>query len=163
VRRLLVRLLSLALVYALVLASFDPWDLLGGLVVSAALLVVFRRVVSIHGPIQPPGLLARAVASLPFALAVVRETVAGTWSVALVSAHVRPLPRSAIVAVPIGERSRAGIAASGLTTTFSPGSVLIEVDEERGVMLYHVLDADPDAFRRSQEEFYRRYQRHVIP
>ena len=42
--------------------------------------------------------------------------------------------------------------------------VFVDVDEERGVVLIHILDAsDPEAFRRQQENFYNRYQRKVFP
>jgi hypothetical protein len=40
----------------------------------------------------------------------------------------------------------------------------VDVDGERGVVLIHVLDAgDPEAFRREQEAFYRRFQSKVFP
>lgn len=80
------------------------------------------------------------------------------------SLRIRPLPQTGFVTVPIEERTPLGVAVCGLVTTLSPGSVLVEVDEERGVMLFHVLDAsDPEAVRAQQREFYERYQRHVFP
>jgi len=40
----------------------------------------------------------------------------------------------------------------------------VDVDEERGVALIHILDAsDPEAFREDLEDFYRRYQSKVFP
>jgi len=66
--------------------------------------------------------------------------------------------------VPIGERTTSGVAVSALTTTMSPGEVLVDIDWERGVMLIHVLDArDPDAVRARHLRFYERYQRRVFP
>ncbi|CCF84740.1 Na+/H+ antiporter subunit E [Nitrolancea hollandica] len=48
--------------------------------------------------------------------------------------------------------------------TLAPGSVLVDVDWERGVMLFHLLDAsDPDATRATVARFYERYQRAVFP
>jgi multisubunit Na+/H+ antiporter MnhE subunit len=42
--------------------------------------------------------------------------------------------------------------------------MLVEVDNERQAMLFHVIDAsDPDAVRDHLDRFYQRYQRRVFP
>ncbi len=111
-----------------------------------------------------PPFFRRVVAFFPFALAVFWEIVAGTWEVALVTLHLRPLRNPGIVEVPIGERTPSGVAAWAVVTGLPPGSFFVDVDRERDVVLIHLIDAsDPDAFRRHQEEFYRRYQRKVFP
>jgi multisubunit Na+/H+ antiporter MnhE subunit len=46
----------------------------------------------------------------------------------------------------------------------SPDTIVVEVDEQRGELLLHVLDArDPDAVRREQLGSYERRQRRVFP
>jgi multisubunit Na+/H+ antiporter MnhE subunit len=56
------------------------------------------------------------------------------------------------------------VAVWAVVTGLPPGSFFVDVDGERGVVMIHILDAsDPEAFRRQQEEFYRRYQRAVFP
>jgi multicomponent Na+:H+ antiporter subunit E len=155
---------GLTLVYALALGSFHPLDLLFGAGLSAALVFASRRFVFEGGPDGRASLLRRAVAFVPFSLAVFREVVVGTWEVAQVTLHLRPLQRPGIVEVPIGERTPAGVAVWALVTGLPPGSVFVDVDGDRGVALIHILDAsDPEAFRRQQEDFYRRYQRGVFP
>jgi multicomponent Na+:H+ antiporter subunit E len=159
----------LTLTYAFVLASFDPWDLLLGGVLSAALLFVFGNSVfgepaSGQGRVQGPGLLGRVAAFGPFAAAVVWAIIEGTWEVTLVTLHLRELERPGVVAVPVGERTPTGVAVSALVTTLSPGTFLVDVDEDRGVMLIHAINAgDPDAVREAHQQFYRRYQRKVFP
>jgi multisubunit Na+/H+ antiporter MnhE subunit len=104
------------------------------------------------------------VAFVPFAVAVARDVAVGTWEVALVTLHLRPLHNPGIVAIPIGERSPVGISVTALVMTLSPGEFLVDVDWEREVMLMHVIDAtDPEAVRRTHEEFYSRYQKKVFP
>lgn len=155
-------LLLLTLVYAMVLASFHPLDLLFGAVLSGTLLYVFRPFVfdRLTGP--TPGLARRFVAFFPFAWAVVRDVVRGTWEVALVTLRLRPLESPGIVRVPVGERTATGVAISALALTLSPGSFLIEANDE--FMLVHVLDAaDPDEVRDKCEDFYQRYQRKIFP
>ncbi len=162
--RLLLSLVCLTLVYALALASFQPWDLAIGAAISGMLLLWFRRFL-FGERLQPlHGLLRRMLAFVPFAGAVLYDILAGTWQVVLIVLHIRPLPRSGIIAVPIEDRTPAGVAISALATTLSPGAFLVDVDWEQRVMLFHVIDAtDPDAVRADQQDFYRRYQRRVFP
>ena len=162
--RFLLALVLLVLVYALVLASADPWDLALGAVAGGGLLWATRGFVFGGRPSPIVGLAGRLLAFVPFVAAIVRDIVRGTWSVALVVLHVRPLRHPGIVAVPFGERTRLGVAVSVLATSVSPGTFLIDVDWEQRAMLLHVLDAsDPDAVREAHERFYQRYQRHVFP
>lgn len=166
-RRFVAAVVVLTLVYALALGSFDPLDLLIGACLSAALLFASSRFVFGGDPEQAgtrPDLLGRMIAFLPFALVVLRDILVGTWEVTLVTLHLRPLVRPGIVAVPLGERTPSGLAVWAVVTGLPPGSFFVDIDPERGVALIHVLDAsDPEAFRREQVDFYRRYQSKVFP
>ncbi len=162
--RIILALVLLVLVYALTLASADPWDLALGALVGGSTLIVYRRFLFVGPPVPAPILLRRVVGFVPFAVALVWDIFRGTWNVALVVLHIRPLAHPGIVAVPIAERTPLGVAVSGLATTLSPGAFLVDVDWDQRVMLIHVLDAtDPDAVRAEHQRFYRRYQRHVFP
>jgi multicomponent Na+:H+ antiporter subunit E len=156
---------GLTLVYALTLASFAPLDLAAGAVVATAVVALTGHAPEARSADGSSPPLAARFARFPIlALAVLGEVVVGTWQVALVVTGLRPLRRPGIVAVPVGERTRAGVAATALAVTLSPGEVFVDLDEERGVMLIHVLDAtDPAAVRLRHEAFYRRYQRGVFP
>lgn len=154
----------LTVVYLFALASFDPWDALAGVAAAVAALAVAGRLLE-PAPRTPLGELPRRAAGL-LALAAVtlREISVGTWQVALVVLHVRPLRSPGIVTVPIGERSPVGVAVSGLVLSLTPGELLVDVDWERGLMLVHVLDAgDPDAVRRQHAELYERRQKGAFP
>ncbi len=162
--RLAAATLVLVAVYALTLASVHPWDLAIGALIALATLWTFRGFLFDEQALPATRLLRRLVAFWPFAAALVWEIVRGTWFVATVVLHFRPLSHPGIVAVPIAERSPLGVAVSGLATTLSPGAFLVDVDWERRVMLIHVLDAsDPDEVRADHQRFYRRWQRHVFP
>lgn len=156
--------LLLTLVYALVLASFTPWDLVFGAGLSAALVYGSRRFVFATASKRGPGLLNRALAFFPFVTVIFWEILKGTLEVMLITLHLRPLKEPGIVAVPIGDRSPMGIAVWAIVTGLPPGSFFVDLDQERGVALIHLLDArDPDAFRYQQDMFYRRYQSKVFP
>ncbi len=166
--------LTLTLIYALALSSFAPWDLFAGLIISSALLLISRR--RFGRGLTPSGdagdperlpfgvALRRVGAFFPFAWAVACETVSGAWRVMLAVLGVRPPREPGMVAVPLGERTADGIAVSAFLVAFSPGTLLVRVDEAERVMWIHAIDAaDPEAVRRGQREFYERYQRRVFP
>jgi multisubunit Na+/H+ antiporter MnhE subunit len=173
--RYLLAAVLLTLTYAFVLASFDPWDLTAGAALAAALLFAFGNSVfgdpaapgepaSGRDRVRRPGLLRRGAAFGPLAVAAAWAIIEGTWEVTLVTLHLRKLDRPGLVAVPVGERTPTGVAVSALITTLSPGTFLVDVDEERGVMLIHTINAgDPEAVREAHQEFYRRYQGKVVP
>ncbi len=149
-------------IYVMVLASFHPWDLFFGVVVSGALVYGFRSFVFGGRPDPLTGLAGRAAAFFPFVAAVVWDVLKGTWEVALITLHIKPLVEPGVVKLPVGERTPTGVAVLGLVTTLSPGAFLIEANDE--FMLIHIIDAsDPDAFREEREDFYQRYQRKVFP
>lgn len=162
--RFLLALGLLVLVYALVLASVEPWDLAFGALFGGGLLWASRRFVFAEKERPAASLPRRMLAFVPFAVAVVWFILKGTWDVTLVVLHVRPLAHPGIVAVPIEERSALGVVVATLETSLSPGSVLVDIDWERRVMLIHYLDAsDPDKIRADHRHFYERHQRRVFP
>ena len=160
----LAALVPLVAVYLIVLVSADPWDIAIAAILGAGLLWIFRRFVLGDSSLTVGTILWRTVAFFPFALIVVRDILVGAWQVAAVVLGLRPLRHPGIITVPIGDRSRLGVAVSTLVMTLSPGSMLIDIDWEKRLMLVHIIDGlDPHAFRNNMERFYQRYQRHVFP
>ncbi len=155
---------GLAVVFLLTLASTDPVDVVLGLALGLVLaLGLGDRLRPRTGAAVPPA-AGRALWLPVYAAAVAWDVVAGTWDVALRVLHLRPVDAPGFVRVPIGERSERGVAVSALTSTLSPGSVLVDVDWERRELLLHVIDAsDPDAIRADLQRHYDRYQRRVFP
>jgi multicomponent Na+:H+ antiporter subunit E len=152
----------LVAIWLLILASLDPLDVVLGAVVAAAVMAMPLP----GAPLErrdPP--VARRIVAFPrFLAAVFWDVTSGTWDVALRVLHLRPLDQPGIIEVPFGERTERGVAVSALATTLSPGTVLLDVDVERRVMILHVIDAsDPDAVRASLDRFYERAQKGVFP
>jgi multicomponent Na+:H+ antiporter subunit E len=166
--RYVIAVVILTLIYALALVSFHPWDLATGAGASILLVLLFQEAVFRRQPVGPagggPSPLTRFLWFFPYSLAVVWDITIGTWQVLVVVLGLRRLESPGIVAVPIGDRSPQGLAVSGIATTLSPGTVLIDVDWQKGVMLVHAIDArDPDQVRANLQRMYDRYQRHVFP
>jgi multisubunit Na+/H+ antiporter MnhE subunit len=90
--------------------------------------------------------------------------VRGTWHVALHIVRGRHPGASGLVAIPRGARTRSGVAAWGYLTALSPDEIVVDADDERGVLLVHVLDArDPRAIHARHQRVYERRQRRVFP
>jgi multicomponent Na+:H+ antiporter subunit E len=66
--------------------------------------------------------------------------------------------------LPTGPTSPASFAAWGIRLGITPNTVVVDVDEERGAALVHVLDAhDPETVRDEQMAAYRSRQQRVFP
>lgn len=162
--RVLLALVLLTVVYALAVASFDPWDLALGLGASALALLIFRRFLFGDGPAPIESLGRRALGIPRLVGHVLADITVGTWRVAAVVLHLRPLEHPGIVVIPLGERTELGAVVSAFASTLSPGEYLVDIDWERRCLLMHVLDAgDPDAVRARFADFYERSQRRVFP
>jgi multisubunit Na+/H+ antiporter MnhE subunit len=147
-------------VYLLVLTSVHPGDVAVGAVLSAAIAAAFARPTAHVGPSLP----RRLAAAPAFALATLADMVRGNWHVALYVLGGRRLESPGVVAIPRGERTAAGVAAWGYITAISPDEIVLEADDERGVLLVHLLDArDVPAIRARHERTYERRHRRVFP
>jgi multicomponent K+:H+ antiporter subunit E/multicomponent Na+:H+ antiporter subunit E len=159
--------LLLMVVFCLTLASFAPWDMAIGALLGAVSLAVFHgELPGIQGKPagQLPSLPSRIVRFIPFAGITIWEIVIGSVRVAAIVMGLRKLEHPGIVAVPIGERSKFGVVVTGITTSLAPGSIVLDVDWDRHMMLVHVIDAsDPDQVRADMQNLYDRYQRKVFP
>lgn len=158
----------LTAVYLLVLGRASAWDVATGVAVAAAVLAGFRKFLRETAPGRPPltavRLLVRIAALPAFVLAVVVDIVHGTVRVAGVVLGLGAPPSPGIVEISVKDQSPRGAAVTALVTTMSPGSVLLELDTDRGVMQIQSIDAaDPEAIRAQHADFYRRYQARVFP
>jgi multisubunit Na+/H+ antiporter MnhE subunit len=158
----LLRIVALTAIYLLVLTSLHPGDVLTGLVLSTVIVAVGGRL-DLGGP-PPRAPLHRRLAAVPALIGgTLVDLVRGTWQTAIRLVG-RGLPHSGLVEVPIPRSGPASAAAWGVRVGFVPDTVVVDIDEERGRMLLHVLDArDPSAVIAEQHDSYERRQRRVFP
>lgn len=157
-------------IYLLTLGSLAWGDVAIGLPLAVVMELGWRRRAlrggAVADPETPPGVpLHRALLALPrLVLAVIVEITRGTWQVAKYSLGIREPIHEGTVEIELKGISEEGVAAWAFISTISPGELVLDVDEARGVLVIHALDAsDPDAIRRRHHDFYERYQRKVIP
>ncbi|MDM4723145.1 Na+/H+ antiporter subunit E [Micromonospora sp. WMMA1363] len=124
----------LTLVWNLLWGEFSWGNLLGGLLVAAVVLVFFPLPpVTFGGRVRPGALLA-------FVLRFVAELVTASLHIARIAVQPGYLPRAAILAVRLRVRTDLNLALTAEAVSMVPGTLVLEVDRERGVLYVHVLD-----------------------
>ena len=157
-----------AIIYVFTLGSTDPLDLLVGAVLAAGVASLIRQFM-IKSRVrettdQSPPVWKRVLWLPVFLVVVFREIVVGTWDVLLYTIGIRSFENAGIIRIPIGERTRSGIAVTAWAVTVAPGSAYVETDYETNEMLIHVLESDHAAeIREAYQQFYDRYQRQIFP
>jgi multicomponent Na+:H+ antiporter subunit E len=153
---------TLTAIYLLVLTSIQPGDVLVGAILSALIAAAGRPARPGSGP-ESPRLITRLAGAPRLTASTVVDIVRGTWQVARYCLDRRRFQTPGIVAIPIGDRSPSGAAAWGFLTALSPDELAVDIDEERGVLVVHALDAsDPAAVRARHHDAYERRQRRVF-
>ena len=152
-------LLSSTVIFALTIGDLGWQNLLLGLVVSLACMVLFRQQL-VPRPLPPNELALHLLLVSPrFFWYLLVDILEGTWRVAMITLGLRPLARPGIVRLPLGVHSPYGLGPVGYFLTLSPGSFMVDIDWDRREMLVHVVDAsDPEAVRASAEKYYRLWE-----
>ena len=162
--RFVVFVLFFTVVYTTTVTSFALADVLTGLLLSVALVLLFRRTLYRTRTDPRPNLSSRLSIFIPFWIRLTGEILTSSWNVFLISLHLQPLPEAGIGIIPMGNRSDLGVVFTSLLLTLIPGSVLVDLDWDKREMLFHFIDAsNPDEIRRRYQNFYDKYQRRLFP
>lgn len=156
---LLGMLLSTAAIFCMTVGEFSWQNVVVGLTIGGALIVLFRRHV-IPRPLPPAGLSSHLILYFPvLAWFLLIDIIKGTWLVTTITLGIRPLESPGIVKIPLGNHSPYGIGPVGYFVTLSPGTFLVDIDWDQRVMLVHSIDAsNPDQVRRDAEKYYRLWE-----
>lgn len=129
-----VTLAWLVAIWLLLWGELSWGNLLGGIVVGAAVLLFFPLPpVTFGGRLRPGALLALGSTFLI-------ELVSASVHVAAVAVRPGYRPRGAIVAVPLRIRTDLNLALTAELISLVPGTLILEVDRDHGVLYVHVLD-----------------------
>ena len=156
------RVAVLTAIYLLVLTSLHPGDVLVGIVLSSVLVGTGWRIRRLGPPADES--LGQRLAGVPRLLGGgLLDIVRSTWRTALWCLHPgATVPGMVPMSIP--RTTAPSAAAWGVRVNLTPGTIVVEIDERRGRMLLHVIDArDPDAVRAEQMDAYQRLQRRVFP
>ncbi len=166
-KRFVCTVLLLDGVYLLALDSAHPWDIAMGAALAVFVYLLFGSwVFPLETTGQPAPHLpvwSRLLHAPVFVAVEIVNITRGTWKVMLNVLRIRPFQQG-IVGIPYGERSESGLVVMGYADTLTPGSVIVDFDDEQKVAWTHVIDAsDPEGTRKDAEEFYERWQKDVFP
>ena len=159
-RAILLRAAGLLAIYLLVLSSLKPGDVLVGGILALAVAFVLRP-----RQCRPQRHPQGAPAPLAFVAAIggtLLEMVRG--SMRTVRFCLGDSSRSGLVEIPREGRSRHGIAFWGVLTGESPDEVVVDVYDDRDVLIVHLVDAaDPVGVRRRHRRERERRQGKAVP
>lgn len=160
-RGVLLRAAGLTAIYLLVMTSLDPGDVLVGAALGLAIAVALPpyRVDRSSSDGVAPREWVGAFAGMVVETA--HEMVVGSWRVVRFCLGAQASP--GFVEIPRTGRSRHNVALWGVLTGEAPDEVPVDVDEERDVLIVHLVDVrDPDAVRARHQRAYDRWQRRVV-
>lgn len=134
----------LALAWGAVTGAFTVQNLLFGFIIGALALIVIRNQVGTTGYLRR----TRRIASLVWLF--VYELVLSGVRVARIVLSPGTMPLNpAMIAVPLTVTRDAEIALLANLITLTPGTLSVDVSDDRKTLYVHALDAaDPDALRR---------------
>jgi multisubunit Na+/H+ antiporter MnhE subunit len=159
---ILLRVVALTGLYLLIVSSTKLGDIATGVVLASLVVAVGHRLRRTSAPTSARATLRR-LAGVPALIGgTLVDVVAG--SVEVIRCCLRRPPDPGLVWLPTGPTSPSSFAAWGIRLGITPNTVVVDVDEERGAVLVHVLDAhDPDTVRDEQMASYRSRQQRVFP
>jgi multicomponent Na+:H+ antiporter subunit E len=135
--------LLLALVWVAMTGAFDVVNLLLGFAFGFALLYLLQRVIGRSGYFRKSAVLLNFVAF--YVLEVVRSNIRVAVDVATPASRAQPC----VLAVPLDAQTDVEITLLANLITMTPGSLAIDVADDRSVIYVHAMYVDdPDAFRR---------------
>jgi multicomponent Na+:H+ antiporter subunit E len=143
--------LLLALFWAAMNGEFRPANLAFGFAIGYVILYVAQPMVG------RSSYFLKVRQATEFAAFYVWELVLSTLQVAIDVATPRFSMRPAILAIPLDATTDEEITALANLTAMTPGTLPLDVSEDRTVLYIHALYAsDPDAVRRAMKNFERR-------
>lgn len=125
----------LALIWAFVTGSFTSLNLLFGILLAFCVLYLLRDYAA------PPKTLRQLRRAVSLGMLFIRELVVSAVQVAIVvlTPDLRRVLRPAVIAFPLSVKSDAEITLLANLITLTPGTLSVDVSEDRSVLYIHVL------------------------
>lgn len=139
----------LMLVWILLWGKASPANVVGGLAVALVIIVLLPLpVVPVEGRLHPISLLRLVVI-------VAYQLVLSSLQVAWLAVRPGPPPRSAVLRARLAIKSDLVLVLAVNIFTLIPGSMVLEIDQERRLIYVHVIDVGNE---KSVARFYRQVE-----
>ena len=147
----------LALAWIALTGTFNPTNFAIGFAVGFVLLWLTQRAM------LPSNYFRKVPQVIGFVLFFLWELIIANGRMLLIVFSPRPAIRPAVVAIPLDARSDAEITLLANLITLTPGSLYLDVSQNRCVMYVHTMHVDDlDAFRRSIKDGFERRVMEVL-
>lgn len=150
--------LALALIWLVLTGLFTAQNFIIGLVIAAVLLWILAPSAAREGQSWAPGYVRKIGQVMRFGAFFATELLAANLRMAVVILRPRLRVRPAIIAIPLDLRTDAEITLLANMITLTPGTLSLEVSQDKRTLYVHVVDVgdDPDTVRRTIKEEYER-------
>jgi multicomponent Na+:H+ antiporter subunit E len=139
VRDELVALIGLVVIWMLLWGVFSWSTFFAGLAVSVLVLTVFPLPrVTFLGKLRPAGLVR-------FAVHFVIDLVVASVQLAWTAFRFGYQPRCAVIAVQLAVHSDLNLTLCGEAVSLIPGSLVVDIERDAGVLYIHVFDVSDEA------------------
>ncbi|MFF5214902.1 Na+/H+ antiporter subunit E [Micromonospora sp. NPDC000442] len=146
----------LVLAWNLFWGEFTWGNLLGGLLTAGVVLLFFPLPpVTFHGRLRLRGLLV-------FGGRFVVELVQASAHVARIAVQPGYTPRSAIIGVRLRLPTDLNLALTAEVLSLVPGTLIVEVDRDAGILYVHVLDVRGPAALAASRDQVRAVERRIV-
>jgi multicomponent Na+:H+ antiporter subunit E len=158
--RTAVTFVCLLAVWILLTTSLDPQELLAGVVIAALVAILSRGVLFEHGMkgASEPNRFLYALMYLP---AYIWAEVKAHAQVMYLIIHPRMPIRPGIVKVPTDLVTDFGITGLANAITMTPGTLTVEVVEEKPSLFVHWIAVESDEPEKAREEIGKPFERYL--
>lgn len=149
-KRYLLYSIPLALMWCFVHGSVTIENFLFGLVLGPIVIRSFKPLYKFGEYVSFKDTIARIPKYIKYFSVLIIEILKANIIVAKIVLAPKLDIKSGIIAVPIDTKTNGGITAIANTITLTPGTLTIDVSDDRSVLYVHCIDAsDPDGIRES--------------
>ncbi len=145
-----------ALVWCLLWGEFSVLSIVGGLLLGAAIYVMFPA------PPLSREVTLRPVNALVFVAVFVKDLVASSIEVARYALRPSGSPGSSVIAVQLRSRSDLFLSFTGILATLIPGSVVVEAQRATGTLFFHAIGVTTKEQMRAQHESILRQEERLL-
>lgn len=149
-KRYILYSIPLALLWCFVHGSVTIENFLFGMVLGPIVIRPFKPLYNFGEEVSFKNVIGRIPKGIKYFVVLIIEILKANIMVARIVFAPKIDIKPGIIAVPINTKTNGGITAIANTITLTPGTLTIDVSDDKSVLYVHCIDAsDPDGIRES--------------
>lgn len=149
-KRYILYSIPLALLWCFVHGSVTIENFLFGMVLGPFVIRPFKPLYKFGEEVSFKNIIGRIPSGIKYFVVLIIEILKANIMVARIVFAPKIDIKPGIIAVPINTKTNGGITAIANTITLTPGTLTIDMSDDRSVLYVHCIDAsDPDGIRES--------------